>query len=100
FDRDGGFVRYRGWTAAALLDEFARLRAANLTELAGLTLTPEALRREGVHPEFGPVTLQQLLATWATHDLAHVAQIARVLVRHRGPDVGPWAKYFSLLRER
>ena len=100
FDREGGFARYRGWTAGALLDEFARLRAANLTELVGLRLTPEQLRLEGLHPEFGPVTLQQLLATWATHDLAHVAQIARILVRHGRRDVGPWAKYFSLLRDQ
>jgi hypothetical protein len=98
FDREGGFVRYRGWSAAALLAEFATLRARNLTELDGLRITPEQLRLEGLHPEFGAVTLQQLLATWVTHDLAHVAQLARVLVRYTGRDVGPWAKYFSLLR--
>jgi hypothetical protein len=98
FDREGGFTRYRGWTAAALLEEFAALRARNLTELADLRITPDMLRREGLHPEFGVVTLAQLLATWVTHDLAHVAQLARVLVRYTGRDVGPWAKYFSLLR--
>ncbi len=98
FNREGGFARYRGWTAAALLAEFATLRARNLTELADLRITPEQLRLEGLHPEFGAVMLQQLLATWVTHDLAHVAQLARVLVRHSGRDVGPWAKYFSLLR--
>lgn len=98
YDREGGFVRYRGWGASALLAEFGRLRAQNLNELADLRITPEQLRLEGLHPEFGAVTLQQLLATWATHDLAHVAQLARVLVRHARRDVGPWAKYFSLLR--
>jgi hypothetical protein len=100
FDREGGFARYHGWSAAAALAEFARLRARNLAELADLQVTPEQLRLEGIHPEFGPVTLQQLLATWVTHDLAHVAQIARVLVRFAGRDVGPWAAYFSLLRGR
>jgi hypothetical protein len=45
------------------------------------------------------VTLAQLLACWATHDLAHIEQISRALVRHRGPDVGPWAKYYRLLNE-
>jgi hypothetical protein len=98
FDREGGFARYRGWTATALVAEFAALRAQNLAELAELRITAEQLRREGLHPEFGAVTLQQLLATWVTHDLAHVAQLARVLVRYTGRDVGPWAKYFSLLR--
>ena len=52
------------------------------------------------HPEFGRVTLEQLLVCWVTHDLAHVAQIARVLVRHFGERIGPWTKYFSLLRDR
>ena len=98
FDREGGFVRYRGWSATALLAEFATLRARNLIELDGLHITAEQLRLEGLHSEFGAVTLQQLLATWVTHDLAHIAQLARVLVRYTGRDVGPWAKYFSLLR--
>lgn len=58
---------------------------------------PDVLAREGRHPEFGAVTLEQLLATWVTHDHAHLAQIARVLTRHYGAFVGPWKKYFSLL---
>jgi len=44
------------------------------------------------------VTLEQLLACWATHDMAHVSQISRVLTRAFGRDVGPWRKYFSLLQ--
>src|SRR5215831_5147009 len=62
FAREGGFARYRGCSTAAVLAEFERLRALNLRELADMRLTPERLRLEGVHPEFGPVTLQQLLA--------------------------------------
>jgi hypothetical protein len=31
------------------------------------------------------------------HDLAHIAQISRSLIRFFGPDVGPWKKYFSIL---
>jgi hypothetical protein len=52
-----------------------------------------------MHPELGAVTLRQLLACWVTHDLAHVAQISRVLVRYFGREVGPWRAYFSLLRQ-
>ena len=53
---------------------------------------------DGLTVRFGPVTLHQLLACWVAHDLAHVAQIVRVLVRYVGPDVAPWRAYFSLLR--
>jgi hypothetical protein len=97
FDRTGGFTRYAGWPAEALVGEFGQLRRANVEKLDRAGLTPLHLRLQGEHPEFGPVTLEQLLATWATHDLAHVAQISRILTRAFGEHVGPWRKYFSLL---
>lgn len=98
YDREGGFLRYRGWRAEALVGEFGQLRRANLEKLDTLRLSESHLHLIGVHPEFGPVTLGQLLACWATHDLAHIAQIARLLTRSFGQDVGPWRKYFSLLQ--
>jgi hypothetical protein len=98
FDREGGFTRYRGWTAEALVGEFGQLRRANLEKLERLNLSPSHLMLRGEHPEFGPVTLEQLLACWATHDMAHVAQISRLLTRAFGRSVGPWKKYFSLLQ--
>jgi hypothetical protein len=97
YDREGGFMRYRGWTAEALVGEFGQLRRANLEKLDTLRLSAPQLRLQGEHPEFGPVTLAQLLACWATHDMAHVAQISRLLTRSFGRDIGPWTKYFSLL---
>jgi hypothetical protein len=45
------------------------------------------------------VTLGQLLATWVTHDLAHLAQITRVLAKATGRHAGPWRANFSLLRD-
>jgi hypothetical protein len=98
YDREAGFTRYRGWTADALVGEFGQRRRANLEKLERLHLSPPHLRLVGEHPEFGPVTLEQLLACWATHDMAHVAQIARILTRSFGRHVGPWKKYFSLLQ--
>ncbi|HTM26509.1 MAG TPA: DinB family protein [Vicinamibacterales bacterium] len=98
FDREAGFARYRGWSADALVGEFGQRRRANVERLDGLALTPDHLRLTGEHPEFGTVTLEQLLACWATHDMAHVSQISRVLTRAFGRDVGPWRKYFSLLQ--
>lgn len=97
YDRVGGFTRYAGWTADRLVGEFAQLRRANVEKLDEFALTPLHMKLRGGHPEFGPVTLEQLLATWATHDFAHVAQLSRILTRAFGQHVGPWRKYFSLL---
>jgi hypothetical protein len=81
----------------SLLDEFATWRAANLRTLAGWRLTDIELALEGEHPEFGVVTLRQLLATWVAHDLGHVAQTARVMAKQYREAVGPWRAYLPIL---
>lgn len=52
------------------------------------------------HPSLGEVTLGQLLATWAVHDLDHVAQIYAGLAGSRDADVGPWKVYLGILTRR
>lgn len=81
-----------------LLTEFARARAANLALLDRWHLDARQLLRTAMHPEFGTVTLQQLLATWTAHDLAHLAQIARVMASQYRGAVGPWIAYLRFLR--
>lgn len=81
----------------ALLDVFHEIRAANLAEVQGWNLQPDDLTHQGIHPVFGPVTLGQLLATWATHDLTHQHQIARTLASQQRKAVGPWIKYLGVL---
>ena len=81
-----------------LLDEFDCLRAANLDELRGLKLTPDDLQRRGRHPALGGVTLSQLLATWAIHDLTHVHQVSRIMAHQYRAAVGPWSAYLGVLR--
>ncbi len=97
FDRFAQFEESRGKSLAALLDEFERVRAANLATLAGWKLTAEQLALEGEHPTFGPVTLRNLLATWVAHDLGHIAQIARVMAKRYRDDVGPWRAYLPIM---
>ena len=97
FDRFAQFRESQGRSLADLLDEFARLRAENLATLAGWRLTDAQLALEGEHPEFGPVTLRQLLATWVAHDLGHVAQAARVMAKQYRAAVGPWRAYLPVL---
>jgi hypothetical protein len=83
---------------ADLLAEFTRLRTESLTELRSLNLTPADLARTGRHPAFGVVTLSQLLATWATHDLTHLHQISRTLAFQNRDAVGPWKQYLGVLQ--
>lgn len=97
FDRFAQFRESEGKTLAELLDEFAELRAENLVTLAGWRLTDTQLALRGEHPELGPVTLRQLLATWVAHDLGHVAQTARVMAKQYREAVGPWRAYLPVL---
>jgi hypothetical protein len=74
--------------AAVLLARFQAARLAGLDELSSPDVTADDLDRRGLHPEFGAVTLGQVLATSAAHDLTHVAQVAEVLARRYRDDVG------------
>ena len=100
FDREAQFTENRGKSLGELLETFAQLRRDNLETLAGFSLTREDLRRRGLHPELGEVTLGQLLATWVVHDLDHVGQVARTMAKVYGTAVGPWTAYLSILRDR
>jgi hypothetical protein len=97
YDRFAQFRESQGKSLAELLDELARLRAENLETLAGWQLTEAQLALEGEHPEFGAVTLRQLLATWVAHDLGHVAQVARVMAKQYREAIGPWRAYLSIM---
>ncbi len=97
-DRGGLKRETEGHSLAQLLDEFARLRAENLAELKQWALRPEDLARRGRHPNFGAVTLSQLLATWAAHDLTHLHQLSRVMAHQYRENVGPWIKYLGVLK--
>ena len=98
FDREGRLRYKRNKTLPQLLDEFARLRRENLTELRALNLRPQDLARPGRHPALGVVTLSELLATWAAHDLTHLHQISRVMAHQYRDAVGPWSQYLGVLQ--
>lgn len=97
FDRFAQFRESEGKTLEELLTTFAELRAASLQALQQLELTPDDLQKTGRHPEFGRVTLAQLLATWVTHDQTHLVQISRTFARQYQEAVGPWRAYLSVL---
>ena len=100
FDRLAMFRESEGKSLEDLLAEFAELRRENLAALRQLDLGAPDLARAGTHPDFGRVTLEQLLATWAVHDLNHLGQIVRAMAKRYRDAVGPWAVYLPLLRDR
>jgi hypothetical protein len=100
FDKYDRFAQDRasvGKTLPDLLREFARLRSESVRELQALELTDTDLDRLGSHPEFGPVTLRQLLATWVAHDMDHIVQVARILANQYADEVGPWRAYLRVI---
>jgi hypothetical protein len=97
FDRSGHFPLARAHTTRELLDIFERERQANLKALDELRLTPSQLAGPGMHPALGSVTLGNLIATWAAHDLNHISQISKALAFQLKESVGPWEKFLSIM---
>jgi hypothetical protein len=100
FDRFAHVERDRDMPLAELVDRFAELRAQNLARLLELVPDDSQLNCLGRHPELGDVTLGQHLATWAVHDLDHVAQVYSALAASRDQAVGPWKAYLGILLRR
>ena len=99
YDRFRHRARNAGRSLKSLIAEFARLRAANLKLLSSWKLTARELDLPGEHPSQGRVTLRQLLAAWVVHDLGHVAQVARVMAKQYGTEVGPWVPFLPVLTD-
>lgn len=98
FDRFAQFTESKGKDLNELLKEFKEARNENLKKLKALALSENDLDKTGIHPSFGEVTLRQLLSTWTVHDLAHIAQINRVLAKQYKENVGPWVEYLNILK--
>lgn len=97
FDRFAQLRRFVDWSLDDLLDRFGEVRRSSLDTVRGWRLTDEQLSLRGRHPELGTVTLQQLLSTWAVHDLNHIGQISRVMAKRYTEEVGAWRVYLSVL---
>jgi hypothetical protein len=98
YDRFAQYEESKGKSLNDLLSEFKNVRKGNLSKLKSYFISSEQLKLTGIHPKFGNVTLHQLLATWVTHDLAHIAQICRVMAKHYKEDAGPWVEYMRILQ--
>ncbi len=98
FDRFAQDRESAGKSLAQLLDEFAELRAQNLNELRALQISPEQMQLCGKHPRLGLVTLAQLMATWASHDMTHLHQLSRIFAHQYRDAVGPWTVFLGVLQ--
>lgn len=98
FDRWAQEKESQGKTLPQLLDEFARLRTENVQTLRAMNLQREDFHRRGKHPALGTVTMSELLATWAAHDLTHLHQISRVMAHQYREAVGPWSKFMGVMQ--
>lgn len=99
FDRFAHVERDKDVPLPALVDRFEELRGEQLARLRELVGEGD-LDRVGRHPELGKVSMRQLLATWAVHDLDHVAQIYAALAGSYDQAVGPWKAYLGILLRR
>ncbi len=97
FDRFAQLEASKGKSLEELLDTFKRLRGENLQVLQDLEIMPSVLRLTGKHPDFGVVTMSELLSAWVVHDLSHIAQIARVMSKQYKDATGPWKAYLPIL---
>lgn len=95
FDREG--MRGSSDDLDTLLETFEVTRAQSLADLEEMRLDDADLAREGRHPDLGLVTLGQLVASWAVHDLSHVAQISETMAKRYRLEVGPWRAYLPVL---
>jgi hypothetical protein len=98
FDRMAHVKESAGKSLGELLDEFARLRGENLREVRGWNLRSADLEKRGRHPGFGVVTLSELLATWAAHDMTHLHQTSRIMAHQYREFVGPWSLYLGVMQ--
>lgn len=98
FDRWAQVRESQGKSLPQLLDEFVALRGENVAGLRALNLQPRDMERRGVHPSQGVVTMSDLIATWAAHDLTHLHQISRIMAHQYREAVGAWAPFLGVMR--
>ena len=84
-------------TLQHLIKQFKQLREYSINEIKSLNLQETDFLKTAHHPVIGEVSLQQIISTWVTHDLTHLAQISRVMAKQYKTEVGPFKEFLSIL---
>lgn len=92
FDPNQPHEEYASQTPEQLAAAFAQARQENLVLIQ--QVKDGDLERTVQHPQFGTVTLAQMLHTWAGHDLMHTVQAERALMQPFILGCGPWRAFF------
>ena len=100
FDRFTHLKSSDGSSIEKKLQEFKSVRMQNIEKLKRLVDPEIHFELTGIHPEFGPVKLRELLSAWVVHDLTHISQIVRVMAERYRKDVGPWENYLGVLKRK
>ena len=79
-------------TPEQLVAAFSRARQESLALLT--QVRGDDLGRTARHPQFGTVTLSELLHNWAAHDLMHTVQAERALMQPFMLGCGPWRSFY------
>ena len=69
-------LRYHASPPQRSLASLKRQRRANVAWLR--KLRPTQLRRRGTHEKVGTISVEELIAEWAFHDLGHLKQILEI----------------------
>ncbi len=97
-DMNAQFNDNKGKTPGMLLKEFDHLRKEKIMKLLAFDLADNDFVKTAIHPKIGKLTLAELLATWAEHDLNHIAQITRVMAKQYKEAVGPFIAFLNILK--
>lgn len=81
-----------------LLHDFKVLREESVAALKNFNLQHNDFTKTAFHPKIFEVNLQQLIATWVTHDLSHLTQISRIMAQQYKSEVGPFEAYLKILK--
>jgi len=93
FDPDAEGAQPGTATPQALVDEFVRMRRESLEALE--KITDADLSRKARHAELGPVTLDQMMNEWVTHDFNHTMQAEEAVMQPFIRGCGPWRVFFE-----
>ncbi|MFT3750481.1 MAG: hypothetical protein QM768_19365 [Agriterribacter sp.] len=82
----------------SMLYEFKTLRENSIAALKSFNLQIADYTKSAFHPKIFEVNLQQLIATWVTHDLSHLTQVSRVMAQQYKSEAGPFKEYLKILK--
>lgn len=96
-DMQAHFAMAQQYSLGELLFQFTAHRKKGIEELKEMNLQENDFLKTGTHPVAGKIMLQELIATWTTHDLTHIAQIARVMAKQNQTSVGNFKQFLKIL---